>query len=113
MKKLFFLLILLFVFIYSSFSQVKSDYTYQEKSGVEYVVFTFTNTSSDYVTKDVVITYQYTDGKYTYPMTKKFDINLVPKEVKKGKLNYISDNYMILKSKDKNYTLTSFEVTFE
>ena len=112
MKKLFLILLLIFAFVMGASSQITSSSTVKPYNGDEYIVFTFTNTSNDYVKKNVTIKYVTSDGKYSFVRMTKFRVSFSPNEVLKGNFNFIADNDMILKSNGK-YSVQSLEVIFE
>ena len=109
--KLLILLILFTVLSFMAFSQVDYSYKNKVKNGEEFVVFTFENTSDDYVQKKVIISYMYYDGNLYHPHKKVFSISMSPREVFSGTLSYTTrDNNMILKRKVDKLQLKKFDV---
>ena len=115
MKNILTILLLLTSFIATS--QIDVSRETKEKDGTEYLVFTFTNTTDEYINKEVTISYMYYDGKLYHPYKEKFKVNLSPNEVYKGTLAYISrDNKMILAvraGENGQMELKNVEVNFE
>lgn len=115
MKNILTILLLLTSFIATS--QIDVSRETKEKDGIEYLVFTFTNTTDEYVNKGVTISYMYYDGKLYHPYKEKFSVSLSPNEVYTGNLSYTTrDNKMILAKtagSDNKMKLQKVEVSFE
>lgn len=112
-KRLLLLIIFILVAIYS-YTQVDYSYDSKLKNGEEFVVLTFKNTTSEYVHKEVTVSYMYYDGKFYHPYKKVFKLSMSPNETYKGTLSYTTrDNNMIIKKKEGKMELKKFEVTFD
>lgn len=111
--KRFLLLVLFILLSIYSFTQVNYSYDNKFKGSEEFVVFTFENTSDDYIQKEVTITYMYYDGNLYHPYKKTFNLSMSPKEVYRGNLSYTTrDNNMIIKVKTDKLELKKFDVSF-
>lgn len=107
-------LILLIIFIVISimaFTQVDYSHNREFKNGEEFIVFTFENTSDDYVEKEVTISYMYYDGNLYHPHKKVFTISMSPQEIFSGTLSYTTrDNNMIIRVRADRMELKKFDV---
>jgi hypothetical protein len=97
-----------------AFTQVDYTHDTKVKNGEKFIVFTFENTSNDYVQKEVTISYMYYDGSLYHPYTKTFSLSMSPKEVYSGTLSYTTrDNNMIIRVNTDRFELKKFDVTMK